>query len=144
MSPLRSLALAAVLAVSAGAAAAQPQPSHDTVGSSWTDFPVKADLADPQLRHGQEIFRARCGACHNPIPPGATLGGISPSGGTQALQAKYKGSKPAALEQRTDLTPQLVAVFVRHGTGYMPFFRPTELSDEDLAAVGAYLSRKKR
>jgi hypothetical protein len=24
----------------------------------------------------------------------------------------------------------------------MPFFRPTELSDEDLAALGAYLARK--
>jgi len=26
----------------------------------------------------------------------------------------------------------------------MPFFRPTELSDDDLSAVGAYLTRKQR
>jgi mono/diheme cytochrome c family protein len=33
---------------------------------------------------------------------------------------------------------------VRHGGGgFMPPFRPTEVSDEDLKAVGAYLSRKR-
>jgi hypothetical protein len=26
----------------------------------------------------------------------------------------------------------------------MPFFRPTELSDDDLSALGAYLTRKQR
>jgi len=26
----------------------------------------------------------------------------------------------------------------------MPAFRPTELSDDDVAAIGAYLARKKR
>ena len=30
------------------------------------------------------------------------------------------------------------------GIGYMPAFRPTELSDDDVAAIGAYLARKKR
>ncbi len=60
--------------------------------------------------------------------------------GTQALQARYRGAKPAALEQRTDLTPEFVEAIVRNGLGAMPFLRPTELSDDDLAALGAYLS----
>jgi len=62
--------------------------------------------------------------------------------GTQALQARYKGAKPAELEQRTDLTPPFVAAIVRGGLNSMPFFRPTELSDDDLTALGVYLARK--
>jgi hypothetical protein len=64
--------------------------------------------------------------------------------GTQALEAKYKGAKPALLEQRTDLTPDVVRFFVRHGSGVMPFFRKTEVSDADLDALAAYLTRKRR
>ena len=37
-----------------------------------------------------------------------------------------------------------VATFVRHGGGgFMPAFRPTEVSDEDLKALGAYLARRR-
>ena len=64
--------------------------------------------------------------------------------GTQALQARYRGTKPAALEQRTDLTREFVTVVVRRGLGAMPFFRPTELSDDDLDALVAYLTRAHR
>ena len=64
--------------------------------------------------------------------------------GTQALQARYKGAKPAELEQRTDLTVDFVKAIVRGGLNSMPFFRPTELSDDDLGALGAYLTRKQR
>jgi len=34
-----------------------------------------------------------------------------------------------------------VAYVVRNGLSIMPFFRPTEIDDEQLAALGAYLSR---
>jgi mono/diheme cytochrome c family protein len=64
--------------------------------------------------------------------------------GTAALEIKYKGEKPALLEERTDLTPEVVAFFVRKGSGVMPPFRPTEVSDDDLKALGAYLSRQQR
>jgi hypothetical protein len=33
---------------------------------------------------------------------------------------------------------------VRNGLNSMPFFRPTELSNDDLAALGAYLARAHR
>ena len=68
---------------------------------------------------------------------------MPPNPGTQALKARYKDAKPAELEARTDLTAPFVAAIVRQGLNSMPFFRPTELSDDDLAAVGAYLSRKR-
>ena len=64
--------------------------------------------------------------------------------GTDALAAKYKGAKPARLEERTDLTPEFIKTFVRNGVSVMPFFRKTELSDADLEALSAYLTRNNK
>lgn len=60
--------------------------------------------------------------------------------GTLALQTKYKGEKPAVLEHRTDLTPEVVSYYVRNGVAWMAPFRKTEVSDAQLAAIGAYLT----
>jgi (+)-pinoresinol hydroxylase len=89
---------------------------------------------DAQLHKGDAVFQKWCAPCHaaGPGHPGTT-----------AIAALYKGAKPAALEQRTDLSPQIVKQFVRKGVSVMPFFRKTEISDADLDALGAYLSRKR-
>jgi hypothetical protein len=63
--------------------------------------------------------------------------------GTQALLTRYRGEVPPELERRTDLTPTLVETVVRKGLGSMPFFRPTEVSRDDLAALVAYLTRNR-
>ena len=63
--------------------------------------------------------------------------------GTAALEFHYKGSKPAVLEERTDLTPAMVKSSVRNGVSVMPRFRKTEISDTELDAVATYLTRKK-
>jgi mono/diheme cytochrome c family protein len=89
-----------------------------------------AQAQEPRAR-GQAVFENRCAPCHAP-------GGRHP--GTQALEARYKGAKPAALEQRTDLTPELTRAFVRTGVSVMPPFRKTEISDSDLDALAAYLA----
>jgi mono/diheme cytochrome c family protein len=94
-----------------------------------------ANASKEQLARGHEVFEAWCAPCHAPVTGQERLAG------TSTLEMLYKGAKPAALEQRTDLTPQRVAYYVRHGDNAMPWFRKTELSDEDLAAVGAYLAR---
>ncbi|MNG32292.1 hypothetical protein D3C84_1182670 [compost metagenome] len=60
-----------------------------------------------------------------------------------ALRVKYEDKIPAVLEERTDLTPEFVAYIVRNGANTMPFFRKTEISDKELAAMGMYLSRKR-
>jgi mono/diheme cytochrome c family protein len=96
-------------------------------------WPVFSQPADP-VSHGHEVYQYWCATCHG-AGPGHP--------GTDALQAKYHGSKPALLEDRTDLTPDEVRYFVRHGVTIMPFFRKTEISDADLDAIGAYLSRKR-
>jgi mono/diheme cytochrome c family protein len=82
---------------------------------------------------GQGVFQYWCAPCHAPGPRHP---------GTQALEALYKGAKPAALEQRTDLVPELTRTFVRTGVSVMPPFRKTEISDADLAALAAYLAPK--
>jgi mono/diheme cytochrome c family protein len=84
---------------------------------------------------GNDVFQTWCAPCHAPGPRHP---------GTQALEALYKGAKPAALEQRTDLLPELTRAFVRTGVSVMPPFRKTEISDTDLEALAAYLAPKTR
>jgi (+)-pinoresinol hydroxylase len=141
------LALFATLAAAAALPGfADPASSQRT---AWRRSALKADasLTDPLVRRGKEVFDARCRACHGTYPknkPAGNTGLAMLVPGTFALELRYKGTKPALLEERTDLTPEAVAAFVRHGGGgFMPPFRPTEVSDEDLKAVGAYLSRKR-
>jgi len=87
------------------------------------------------IERGRQVFATWCAACHaaGPRHPG-----------TQALEALYKGAKPAPLEQRTDLVPTVTSTFVRTGVSVMPPFRKTEISDADLAALAAYLAPRAR
>ena len=89
---------------------------------------------DDAARKGQQVYQKWCSPCH---APGANMPG------TAALEFHYKGSKPAVLEERTDLTAAMVKGVVRNGVYVMPRFRKTEISDADLDAVSAYLTRKK-
>lgn len=88
-----------------------------------------ADATRPT--EGRRVFDYWCATCHGAGPQYP---------GTMALAAKYNGSKPALLEQRTDLTPQITEYFVRHGISVMPPFRKTEISDAELRALAAYLA----
>lgn len=82
------------------------------------------------LARGEAVFMKWCAPCHSDGP------GMP---GTQALEAKYGGAVPAVLTRRTDLTAEAIAAFVRNGVSVMPFFRKTEISDDDLAALAAYV-----
>ena len=90
---------------------------------------------DAQVRQGKVVFEKWCAPCHAPGPGHP---------GTAALDVLYKGKRPGALEQRTDLTPAVVKQFVRKGVSVMPFFRKTEVSDAELDALGRYLAKKQR
>ncbi len=92
--------------------------------------PLHAQDADPEA--GKVVFDDWCRPCHDIEP--------RKHPGTAALQVLYKGEKPAALEQRLDLTPDLVSFYVRNGVSIMPFFRKTEIDDKELVDLGAYLS----
>jgi len=112
-----------------GPIAANGSVQHPTI--SWTWATVQPRPGGPR---GYVQFERDCAVCHGngPAEPG-----------TRALQAKYHGKEPALLEERTDLAPDYIRNVVRHGVTVMPPFRKTELSDSDLDAIVAYLTRKR-
>jgi mono/diheme cytochrome c family protein len=128
-----------------GTAAVTADPAS-SAQTAWSPLPAHAETAlqNPREQRGREVFHERCAACHGAIPKDL-IGPpyLPPMAGTQALQARYQGAKPAELAQRTDLTAEFVTAIVRGGLNSMPFYRPTELSNDDLAALDAYLTRKR-
>jgi mono/diheme cytochrome c family protein len=86
----------------------------------------------PEQVRGQAVYQQWCAACHDDGPHFA---------GTLALRAKYQGAVEPVLVKRRDLDPAAIEYFVRNGFSVMPFFRKTEISDADMAALSAYLTR---
>lgn len=126
-------ALALASAVHAGQSSAQgSQPTELTAAEQQ---PLRETLTDAQQIAGFRVFTKWCAPCHGPDRTYP---------GTNALFAKYRGERPAVLNRRTDLTPELVGYFVRHGFSAMPRFRKTEISDGELRALGTYLTRHHR
>jgi (+)-pinoresinol hydroxylase len=91
--------------------------------------------ADSSVETGRQVYQKWCTPCHGAGPgkPATTL-----------MAAQYKGSKPAVLEERTDLTAPLIKGVVRNGILIMPRFRKTEISNSELDGIVAYLTRKER
>ncbi len=91
-----------------------------------------------RIQRGTAVYQAWCAPCHNSGPGNP---------GTAALAAKYKDRQPAVppvLTERRDLTAQTVRFFVRKGVSVMAPFRKTEITDADLEALSAYLTRNSR
>ena len=97
-------------------------------------FGAAAAQDSAQLARGEDVFNTWCYACHDENLPWS-------GGGTQALEAKYMGEKPGNLLERTDLTPDIVKLYVRTGLYRMPPFRLTEIDDEELEDLAAFLTR---
>lgn len=92
---------------------------------------ISQSTLSEEEQKGQQLYGRWCIACHGVDMPA-----------TKALAIVYQGSDvPALLEDRTDLSADVVAAFVRYGKHSMPFFRKTEISDEELVYLGKYLSR---
>ncbi|HTW22789.1 MAG TPA: cytochrome c [Candidatus Baltobacteraceae bacterium] len=103
----------------------------ERVKSAWVRHTVSGE-GQPK---GYVQYQDYCSMCHGPGPG---------EPGTMALQAKYKGAEPALLADRTDLTAALIKTYVRNGISIMPIFRKTEISDADLDAIAAYLTRNNK
>jgi mono/diheme cytochrome c family protein len=100
--------------------------------AAWSRTSAVSETAGTLAERGAAVFNNWCDACHRNAEQNAP--------GTRSLEMKYRGELPAALEERTDLTPALVEFYVRSGVATMPFYRKTEISDDDLAALSAYLA----
>lgn len=97
---------------------------------------VRADEA-PAVEQGRVKFQRVCAPCHGAGPGNDGRAALP---GTDALRLKYKGSLPALLEERTDLTYEVLKSYVRRGSWSMPPFRKTELTDEEIKDIAAYLA----
>ncbi len=126
MLALAAMASGAIVATQVAAQQGGARPK-----SAWTTTTPKSK-GEPR---GYVQYQDYCAVCH-----GEGVG----KPGTLALQAKYKGAEPALLAERTDLTPQLIKTYVRNGISVMPFFRKTEISDAELDAIAAYLTRNNK
>jgi len=100
------------------------------------DAPDAATIAT-----GKVLFTRLCAACHG---ADRSEGGRAMLPGTDALRIKYRGTLPALLEQRKDLTPEIIRAFVRKGTWSMPPFRKSEISDGQIEQIGAYIAAAAR
>lgn len=91
------------------------------------------------VEEGERVYEYWCETCHG---PGLGLPGFGALPGTQQLEIKYRDTDiPAVLDERTDLVPEFIETIVRQGVSFMPHFRKTEISDVELDALTAYLTR---
>ncbi|WP_225011029.1 MULTISPECIES: c-type cytochrome [Novosphingobium] len=81
---------------------------------------------------GAENYALKCAGCHNPGPGHP---------GTMLLD-QLKRPVPALIG-RKDLELDYLKSVVRHGLVEMPPFRPTELSDDEIAEIYAYIKDAK-
>lgn len=139
MLAVATAALAAALATPVPPATAQetaPATIRETVPAGIpeiTSGTPPGTVQDAALVLGKQVFDAWCGICHG-LPSGAS------GGGTETLAALYQGTDiPAQLEDRSDLTAELVITLTREGRNTMPNFRKTEISDVELQALVGYL-----
>ncbi len=133
MRRLTAVSSAVVLAtVLAASAAAQEAPFPI---AAWSRTTAGVEDRGSGVERGAAVFNNWCSACHSRGPQNAP--------GTTSLEMKYQGSVPAALEDRRDLTVDLVKFFVRTGVATMPQLRKTEVSDADLDALAAYLTQRR-
>ena len=97
-------------------------------------FSTAGNAQDQALvEHGSQVYDKWCRIWQG--EPASPIDMV----GTQKLQERYQGAVPAKLEDRTNLTPEFIETIVRNGLGLI--FRKIEVSDEDMEALQAYLTR---
>ena len=95
--------------------------------------------SDAKVKAGKEIYDYWCATCHG---PGRGNPGQEELPGTAQLRLKYRGTNISPLlEERTDMIPEFVKAIVRQGISFMPHFRKTEIDDEQLEQLAAFLTR---
>jgi len=83
------------------------------------------------LARGQALYQHYCADCH-------AAGEGHP--GTMRLAVRTDAAH-AVLSERRDLPPAYIATIARKGLQMMPPFRPTELSDEELSHLAAFVAQ---
>ena len=88
---------------------------------------------------GALVYQTTCAHCHDRLPEGAAIDMLP---GSESLSLKYRGTLSPYITERPDLANHdVLRAFLRNGTGSMPPFRKTEVTDEDIAAIAAYFTQ---
>jgi mono/diheme cytochrome c family protein len=127
VTPRRGAYLAAVpvgLLLAATLALAAPPPRSGPPGG-----PPPAAAPAPDPASGAGLFASHCGICHFQMGPGTIMLG------------RRLGPEHALLAERTDLDPDYVKHVVREGIGGMPPQTRVDLTNVQLDAVAAWLTR---
>lgn len=90
-----------------------------------------AQSLSAEAAHGKMIYEARCIHCHQ-----------KQFWAGQRIRDRM-GDNYVPLDQRTDLNAAYIHQALRWGVGSMLPYRKTELSDADIDALAAYLTRPK-
>ncbi|HWJ69598.1 MAG TPA: cytochrome c [Sphingobium sp.] len=85
----------------------------------------------PREMSGKQLYDHWCADCHNPGPGHP---------GTLRLAGDMGEENSVLLQKQMD--PEVVKYAVRNGFQMMPPFRPTEITDEELARLTDYLVKK--
>jgi (+)-pinoresinol hydroxylase len=96
-----------------------------------------AQESDAATDRGAAVYDAWCAHCHDPVPEGSRLGMLP---AVESLTLKYGGALTPYIKERPDLAHfEVLEAFLRNGSGSMQPFRKTEITDEDITALAAYL-----
>jgi cytochrome c5 len=124
---LRSAAILVAVCVLPGCG---EKPASQEKSAAASSFAPPAVAAAPGLDDGRRVFEHWCLPCHA-AGPGHP--------GTNRL-AERLGPETAVLLERDNLNDAYVEAVVRNGFQMMPPFRATEISDDELKAVGRYVA----
>ena len=129
---MKTLAAIVVAASCLGIALAQSAPPGPPQYQMRAPAGSQNRLAPRQ--DGASVFSTHCGYCHLPFGMGTNL---------LTKQQVLAGQPPAMglLANRRDLTAGYISAVVRNGKGAMPAQTRVDITDAELVAVGAYLTR---
>ena len=94
-------------------------------------WPGETPAQQPAANSGEAAYRHNCLHCH---------ADSQEAPGTLQL-GRTRGKERALLVGRKDLPAEYIRFVVRNGLNSMPPFLPSQVSDAEIAAVAAYLSR---
>lgn len=107
-----------------------------TLTGAGPDVPMVAAKPPGGLAHGAELYLANCAACHSSTGIGGTLSATAK--GTEA------GAPETFVPPVTSSSRVEVAEAIRVGPGTMPVFGNETFSDDEVAAIAAYVQYLRR
>ena len=140
---IRLSTLAVLLAAAAALAACEVRSANEAgqtaKGPPPAAFPPMEKEQGPDVTNdsvrlaadqdGERMYMRRCGVCH-------LEGGM----GTMVL-ARRMAPELAPLENRRDLSRDIIFSAVREGTGSMPRLTPVDVTNAELGAIADFLTR---